>query len=198
MANVKETVQFMNEPYDTYYMVNQPTEEGRSLGANCIHSIDGMIVREITRRCSYSVDKVLEIAGFLDAVVVGKHHQKDEDSKMVSRLWKHYEECGYLSTRILDHLHAHNVDLVDRKVIWELIESLPEKPFTVIAVHDCFRVLPNYGNDLREQYNRQLMLIAKSNLLQYLLSQICGRQLNIGKLDPNLWKDVMDTDYALS
>lgn len=198
MANVKETVQFMNEPYDTYYMVNQPTEEGRSLGANCIHSIDGMIVREITRRCSYSVDKVLEIAGFLDAVIVGKHHQKDEDSKMVSRLWKHYEECGYLSARILDHLQAHNVDLVDRKVIWELIESLPEKPFTVIAVHDCFRVLPNYGNDLREQYNRQLMLIAKSNLLQYLLSQICGRQLNIGKLDPNLWKDVMDTDYALS
>lgn len=63
---------------------------------------------------------------------------------------------------------------------------------------DCFRVLPNYGNDLREQYNRQLMLIAKSNLLQYLLSQIVGRQLSIGKLDPNLWQDIMDTDYALS
>lgn len=61
-----------------------------------------------------------------------------------------------------------------------------------------FRVLPNYGNDLREQYNRQLMLIAKSNLLGYLLSQITGRQLTIGKLDPNLWQDIMATDYALS
>ena len=198
MAQVKETIQFMNEPYDTYYMVNQPTEEGRSLGANCIHSIDGMIVREITRRCSYNIDRILEITGFLDAVIIGEHDHKDHDSKMVKKLWNHYEECGYLSARILDYLWAHNVCLVDRKVIWELIESLPEKPFTVIAVHDCFRVLPNYGNDLRKQYNQQLMLIAKSNLLQYLLSQIVGRQLNIGKLDPDLWKDIMNTDYALS
>lgn len=198
MAQVKEVVQFMNEPYDTFHMVNQPTEEGRSLGANCIHSLDGMIVREITRRCDYSVDRVLEIMGFLDAVIVGRHNHKDDDSQMVKTLWQHYQESGYLSARILDHLHAHNVDLVDRAAIWELIESLPEKPFKVIAVHDCFRVLPNYGNDLREQYNRQLMLIARSNLLQYLLSQIVGRQLSIGKLDANLWKDILTTDYALS
>lgn len=198
MAQMKETVHFMNQPYDTYYMVNQPTEEGRSLGANCIHSIDGMIVREITRRCSYDVDRILQITGFLDAVIVGQHDHKDNDSRMVKILWEHYKESNYLSARILDHLHAHNVSLVDRKVIWELIESLPERPFTVIAVHDCFRVLPNYGNDLREQYNQQLMLIAKSKLLQYLLSQITGKQLNIGKLDPNLWKDILETDYALS
>ena len=197
MTQVKEVVQFMNEPYDTFHMVNQPTEEGRSLGANCIHSLDGMIVREITRRCDYSVDRMLEIMGFLDAVIIGDVLY-DSDTYMVQTLWKHYQESGYLSARILDHLQAHNVNLVDRAVIWELIDSLPEKPFKVIAVHDCFRVLPNYGNDLREQYNRQLMLIAKSNLLQYLLSQIVGRQLSIGKLDPNLWQDIMDTDYALS
>ena len=197
MAQVKEVVQFMNEPYDTFHMVNQPTEEGRSLGANCIHSLDGMIVREITRRCDYSVDRVLEIMGFLDAEIEGDVIW-DDDARMVKELWRHYRESGYLSARILDHLHAHNVDLVDRAAIWELIESLPEKPFKVIAVHDCFRVLPNYGNDLREQYNRQLMLIARSNLLQYLLSQIVGRQLSIGKLDANLWKDIMLTDYALS
>lgn len=197
MTQVKEVVQFMNEPYDTFHMVNQPTKEGRSLGANCIHSLDGMIVREITRRCDYSVDRMLEIMGFLDAVIIGDVLY-DSDTYMVQTLWKHYQESGYLSARILDHLQTHNVNLVDRAVIWELIDSLPEKPFKVIAVHDCFRVLPNYGNDLREQYNRQLMLIAKSNLLQYLLSQIVGRQLSIGKLDPNLWQDVMDTDYALS
>ena len=197
MAQVKETVQFMNEPYDTYYMVNQPTEEGRSLGANCIHSIDGMIVREITRRCSYDPDQILRVTEALLSKKQGEGKNLHND-KMVAKLWNHYVECGYLSARILDYLDTSNIGLVDQKVIWELILSLPEKPFTIIAVHDCFRVLPNYGNDLRKQYNLQLMLIAKSNLLQYLLSQICGRQLNIGKLDPNLWKDVMDTDYALS
>lgn len=197
MAQVKEVVHFMNEPYDTFHMVNQPIEGGRSLGANCIHSIDGMIVREMTRRCDYNVDRILEIMGFLDAEIDGDV-RNNADTHMVQVLWQHYQESGYLSARILDHLQAHNVSLVDRSVIWELIESLPEKPFKIIVVHDCFRVLPNYGNDLRKQYNRQLMLIAKSNLLQYLLSQIIGRHLNIGKLDPNLWKDILTANYALS
>lgn len=61
-----------------------------------------------------------------------------------------------------------------------------------------FRVLPQYGNDLRLQYNRQLMLIAKSNLLQFLLSQIMGKEVKITKQDPDLWKDILDTNYSLS
>lgn len=196
MAQVKEVVQFMNEPYDTFHMVNRPTEEGRSLGANCIHSIDGMIVREMTRRCDYNVDTVLRVT---EALIQGGDDRADSrDGKMVVKLWDHYTECGFLSARILDYLTKDTIELVNKEVIWELIDSLPQRPFKIIAVHDCFRVLPNYGNDLREQYNRQLMLIAKSNLLGYLLSQITGRQLTIGKLDPNLWQDIMDTDYALS
>lgn len=198
MAQVKQVVQFMNEPYDTFHMVNQPTEEGRSLGANCIHSIDGMIVREITRRCNYNPDTVLKVTEALLNEEKGGLGMGRKDDEMVVTLWNHYKECGYLSARILDHLDLSNMGLVIKDVIWELINSLPERPFKVIAVHDCFRVLPNYGNDLREQYNRQLMLIAKSNLLQYLLSQITGRPLSIGKLDPSMWKDILTTDYALS
>lgn len=198
MAQVREVVHFLNEPCDTFHMVNQPTEEGRSLGANCIHSIDGMIVREITRRCDYNVDQVLKITEALcNEEAGGTGTNRVEDLKVIE-LWNHYADSGYLSARILDYLDLGNMGHVNKATIWELVNSLPEKPFKVIAVHDCFRVLPNYGNDLREQYNRQLMLIAKSNLLQYLLSQIVGRQLNIGKLDPNLWKDIMLTDYALS
>lgn len=198
MSQVKQTVQFMNKPYDTFHKVNQPEKEGRSLGANCIHSIDAMIVREIVRRCDYNVDQMLKV---LEAVV---HHEnggtglgRDEDI-MVDTIWTHYLSSGYLSARILDYLDLSNIGMVDKGVIHELINSLPEKPFKVLAVHDCFRVLPSYANDLREQYNRQLMLIAKSNLLQYLLSQIVGRSVQIGKLDPNLWQDIMATNYALS
>lgn len=198
MAQVKQTVQFMNEPYDTYHMVNQPTEEGRSLGANTIHSIDGMIVREITRRCDYNPIVILKVTEALLNQEEGGLGMDRKEDNMVETLWNHYKECGYLSARILDYLDLSNMGLVIKDVIWELIDSLPEKPFKVIAVHDCFRVLPNYGNDLREQYNLQLMLIAKSNLLQYLLSQITGRPLSIGKLDPSMWRDILDTDYALS
>lgn len=198
MAQVKEVVHFMNQPFDTFHKVNQPVKEGRSLGANCIHSVDAMIVREITRRCDYDIDQMLKVMEAAVSDSPGGLGSGRPDDKMVEILWKHYQESGYLSARILDHLDQGNIGMVDKQEILDLINSLPEKPFKVIAVHDCFRVLPNYGNDLREQYNRQLMLIAKSNLLQYLLSQIVGRKLTIGKLDPDMWKDIMAANYALS
>lgn len=197
MDSVKETVHFLNEPYDTFHTVNQPTAEGRSLGANTIHSLDGMIVREMARRCDFNPDNVLRVAVALTSDINGMTSRNDDD-KMVISLWNHYTESGYLSARILDHITVQNVGHVDAATIWELINSLPEKPFKVISVHDCFRCLPNYGNDLRAQYNNQLMLIAKSNLLQNLLSQIVGRPLNINQLDPTMWKDISQTNYALS
>lgn len=199
MDRVTETVQFLNEPVEVFYNVNAPTAEGRSLGANCIHSIDGMIVREMTRRCDYDMETVRNV----QRILFTEWERPEafcytENFVLTEKLWSHYQESGYLSARILEHIDEETVHLVDREVVLALLDSLPEKPFKVIAVHDCFRCLPNYGNDLREQYNRQLMLIAKSNLLQFLVSQILGRDVKLGKLDPDLWKDIMDSEYALS
>ena len=59
-------------------------------------------------------------------------------------------------------------------------------------------MLPHYGNDLRRQYNNLLAEIAKGNLLNTLLSEITGREINIPKVDPDMWKDVKVTNYALS
>jgi hypothetical protein len=198
MSQVKETVHFMNEPYDVFHAVNAPTEEGRSLGANTIHSIDGMIVREITRRCDYDPDVILRVAEALLSEEDGGISLSRPNDEMVVALWDRYQATRYLSARILEHLDSKNMGIVDKEIIWELINSLPDKPFKVISVHDCFRVLPSYGNDLRWQYNNQLMLIAKSNLLQDLLGQIVGRELKIGKLDSDMWKDISFTNYALS
>lgn len=61
-----------------------------------------------------------------------------------------------------------------------------------------FRCLPNYGNDLRKQYTNLLQLIGKSNLLQFLISQILKRKVAIGKLDEDMWKEIGDAEYALS
>lgn len=199
MSQVRERIHFLNQPVDVYYKVNAPMEEGRSLGANTIHSLDGMMVREITRRCDYQPSVIKEVQRIVFTCFDCPLYIEDnKDNRMVMTLWDHYTKSGYLSARILDHINEENIHLVDRGVIQELLDSLPVKPFKVISVHDCFRCLPNYANDLREQYNRQLMLIGKSNLLSYLLSQIMGKSVSIGKLDPNLWKDVMTSNYALS
>lgn len=195
-----DTVNFLNEPFDVMRKVNSPVKEGRSLSANAIHSLDGMVVREMARRCSYDQDKVTRVRELIEHE---SYHcpvvpNPCPDTQMVQILWDHYEASGYLSARILDHLRAWNWAIVMPNVIHELVDSLPAKPFDLITIHDCFRCLPNYGNDLRRQYNLQLQLIAKSELLSYLLSQIVGRDIKVGKLDPELHKDILETNYALS
>lgn len=202
MDRVSETVHFLNKGYETFQNVNQAMGEGRSLSANTVHSIDGMIVREMVRRCDYNATKVQDLRMYIDYLDAGYEltveFDDDYNADMVRTLWKHYEESGYLSARIIDHLNAHNLHLVQRSVITELLDSLPAEPFEVLTVHDCFRCLPNYGNDLREQYARQLMLIAKSKLLQFILCQILKRNVTIGKLDESLWADIANTEYSLS
>ena len=193
-------VNFMNEPFDVTYQVNRPTPQGRSLGANMVHSIDGMIIREISRRCNYDPTLVAQVRKIADFALhgAGGHRTTTDNDQLVLTLWNHYQESGYLSARILDHLELENFGHVDALDIIELIESLPQRPFKVVSVHDCFRCLPHYGNDLRLQYNLQLALIANSDLLQFLLSQIIGKPVVIGKLDHTLAADIINTNYALS
>ena len=88
--------------------------------------------------------------------------------------------------------------LVDIPVVQELIDSLPAKPFQVMTIHDCFRCLPSYGNDLRKQYNLQLALIAKSDILSHMLTSITGHPVPITKDDPNMWEGILTANYALS
>lgn len=198
MAQVKSTVHFLNEPFDVFYKVNAPISGGRSLGANTIHSLDGMIVREITRRCDHDPKKVAAIRAILDKGNTHGTSQTRERDAMVITLWRHFKDTGYLSARILDYLDKDNIGHVSPKVIGELLNSLPDKPFKVVSIHDCFRCLPHYANDLRKQYNLQLELIAKSELLTNLFCQLLGRQVKIGKLDPTLHRDIAQTNYALS
>lgn len=198
MDQVKETVHFLNQPFDVFYNVNMPTPEGRSLGANTIHSIDGMIVRELTRRCSFNPEQVTFLRELISQECDYPARVASDKDKLVVALWEHYNTTGFLSARILDVLNADNLGHVDRSVITDLLDSLPAKPFNVVSIHDCFRCLPTYANDLRYQYNLQLQMIAQSDLLGNLISQIIGKRVHIGKLDPNLYIEIIDSNYALS
>ena len=200
MQTVSEPVHFLNEPYDVFYKENLPTEGGRSLGANTIHSIDGMIVRELTRMCDYdprTIERVCKaLAEPLPQTRLGLNRRHND--KMVIFLREHATASGYLSARILDYLDDQNIGLVNHLAIHELLSSLPAKPFKVVSIHDCFRVLPHYGNDLRKQYNLQLEKIAQSDLLSSIVSQILNRPVKIGKMDDRLHKDIAQSNYALS
>lgn len=198
MGTIKEKVQFFNKPYEIVTKVNMPKENGRSLGANVTHSIDGFLVRELTRRCDYRPDQIARVMDIIWNSWDVVEPQDTVNNRMLETLWLHYLDSGYLSARILDYITKDNITYIDRSVILELIDSLPTKPFKVMSIHDCFRILSSYGNDLREQYNLQLMLIAKSNLLSFTLTQIMGKEIKVDKANPNMWKHIMDSNYTLS
>lgn len=187
-------IHFMNMPMEVRYAVNAPTDEGRSNGANMHHSIDGFLVREMRNRCSFDPDRIHHVAMALNHK--GRSVGRPQD-KMVLRLWELGQASGYLSTRILNYLDSMNMGHVDAEKIKEMIQTLPDKPFKMLTTHDCFRVLPTYGNDLRQQYNRVLHELAKSNMLNFIVSQIVGYQVSVPKRD-NIADDILNANYALS
>lgn len=195
---VNEQVLFLGEHFDVVTKVHGPTAEGRSLSANTTHSIDGMIVREIGRRCNYKPKQVANVYELLNNPTMWFEDAVDEASQLLIELLARYKESGYLSARIIECIHAGNAYLVPVADVINLLASLPAKPFEVFSIHDCFRCLPTYGNDLRHQYRLQLHLIAKSRMLSDLLSQLMGHAVDIEPLDSKLADEILESEYALS
>lgn len=140
MDSVRHRVHFLNEPYDIFIKEQRAIENGRALGANTIHSLDGMVVREMTRRCSHDAEKVKHLRDLIDTHLESPtdlvESNSPEDDKLVDVLWNHYVHSGFLSARILNVLNANNISKVDGLVVRELLDSLPKKPFEVISIHD--------------------------------------------------------------
>lgn len=134
------TVLFNGEHFDVGIKVNRPTQEGRSLSANTTHSIDGMIVREIGRRCNYNATMVQRVKELMEdeskwqePVLDGIN---DMETSLLIELLDRYKESGYLSARILECILPWNAHMVPRADVLELIDSLPAKPFEVFSIHD--------------------------------------------------------------
>lgn len=202
MGHEFEPIHFLERPYTVTTKVNKPVETGRSIGANLVHSIDGMVVREILRRCTYDVEQVMNARVICLDAMLSSHEGFNGDIKsknviMVKQLMSHYKDSGFLSARIIDHIDIHSIQYADLDALDALLSSLPKKPFPVLTIHDCFRVHPNYGNDLRRQYNQILYELAKSHLLTSLASQVVGNSITVTKYDLAA-SDVLQSNYALS
>ena len=194
MTSEVQSVNWLNEPVDVYLKANKGTKKGRSISPNLIHSIDGMIVREILARCNFKKETITKVINSLDSIEKGKNRDSD---KMVQTLWSHYKKSGFLSVRIINYLDKQNMGLVDPYEIAKLLKSMPEQPFQIMAIHDCFRCLPNYGNDLRIQYNIILSQIASSNLLSFIASQITGSFCPVNKFG-DISDKILKANYSLS
>lgn len=188
---------FDGSEFVTDVLVNAPCKTGKAYLANIIHSIDSLIVREMTALAMYNPFNIQRIKNMLAGKPV-LAPTNDKNQEMVSNMVRIAKESGFLSAHILDFLDASTIKMVDEEELQELLSLVPAKPFELLSVHDSFHVLPNYGNDLRRLYIANLAKIAKSNLLQFITNQMPIRKLTFKKIEPNMWKEVLNSEYALS
>lgn len=172
---VKVEFTFMEENYEITQKVHERPRFHKGLGPNLIHSMDGMVVREMYRRCMFSSAVVARVC---DSITSGANGTTGKNAEKVKELWAMYEESGFLSVRILDFLYEDTIGLVDTLVIAKMIQTLPTVPFEIMSVHDCFRAHPNNGNELRRQYNRIMCDIKNSNMLAFVASQVVGEDID--------------------
>lgn len=194
----KEMVEFTfdGEKYALPQKIDARPQFHKGLGPNLIHSVDGMVVREMFRRCMFNKDTIMTV---VDAITSEKQGSNtDERGLMVQELWENYLITGFLSARILDYIDVSNIGHTDPLIIAQLVQSLPEEPFDVVSVHDCFRSHPNYGNDLRRQYNLIMADINDSQLLTSLCSQVSKSNLPIRKLGTIAREDIVNANYMLA
>ncbi|AWY09372.1 RNA polymerase subunit 2 [Ruegeria phage vB_RpoP-V13] len=188
---------FLDKEYHVIQKVNERPRFHKGLGPNLIHSVDGMIVREMYRRCQFNPKKIERIIDML-ASENFTDVKENKLTDMVRTLWDHYQKSGFLSVRILDYLQPDNIKLVDVNTIEKLISTLPPKSFDLVCVHDCFRCHPNYGNDLRRQYNTILADINESKLLPFIAQQVTQQPITARKVGVIPRDVILNANYTLS
>ena len=193
---IKHQFNFRGTTYEVIQEIVSENPYGRAYSANTAHSLDSLAAREIVALAMYNPEQIVKIKSLLNQKKK-KTSLSLNDNKLVLTLVQLYKASGFLSARILDHINEDNIAIVPEEPLKELLDNIPEEPFEVICIHDSFRVLPKYGNDIRRLYILQLAKVARSNMLSFILSQLFKTEIKInkGNLD---WKEVLQSEYALS
>jgi hypothetical protein len=187
------------------YYTNEGSEKGLSNVANVIHSIDGFILREMTRRCNHhnsttvGVDKLLELELLARSLGEVLELTTNEDVQYYVDL---YEASGMASVVILPHLNAQTVSQLSDahlRALKALTNTMQAyTPFPLVTIHDSFAAHANNVNWVRHWYKEILAELADSVILDHVLSQIHGMSGHFAKLSNNLSEKIRASNYALS
>lgn len=110
---------------------------------------------------------------------------------------------GFVQTRVVRQrsgisLPAHVIHSIDAYIAREMVRKLDRKGIQMLPIHDCFYARPQHMGAVRQCYQKILMELADSDLLQNLCRQITGQKINIRKLSSRLSREIAKADYFLS
>lgn len=199
MGTIEHDIEFLERDYTVVQRINRPQEKGLSLGANVIHSIDGLVVREMARRCNYNPQKVERADYILRMNKNGIAAHRDQDFQLM-RLLTLFDMTGFFSLAVIEYLDEENAGHLQdahRAALAQVLMKLPMKPFPLVCVHDCFKFHANYGNDVRRQYMEILAELAESNTLSSVASDIAGRTITVKKISTRLPELIRESEYSI-
>ena len=186
---------------------NIGSEKGLSLIANCIHSVDGYVLRSMHRRCNYDRQVMEGAAVLLEAELIRRMlgGKQDEDlfdvTGKVGYYVEQYTRSNMPDVVIANHLDSISVQglsTVHLKAISRIVNQMLEyQPFALISIHDEFKSLCGNVNHVRQNYINILADLADSNLLSDILSQIHGKPGTYQKLSNNLPTLIRSSEYGL-
>jgi hypothetical protein len=192
---VEKSFTFLNQEHKIIVEENKYSDNYRSLCANIVHSIDAMIIREMVRRCNYNEEQILNILTLSPREHDGRERTKDVK---LNNLLMLQQETKFYSLEILEYIDEYNINLIDLDQLRSMIKTLPSEPFEILSIHDCIKCLPNYGNDVRQQYNNIMAEISTSNILQYIARTLTGNNKIVVDKIEDISNDIKNSEYALS
>jgi hypothetical protein len=171
----------------------------KSLWPNLIHSIDAFLAREMQTLCSYDPEKKKLIVDYLN----GKIKRKGSISRgllinnpELKEILEIAEDSGYYSAHIMDLVDEGNIHNVPREFLEDLIKVLPDKPFPITRIHDCFGAHPNHGPKVRELYRYCMFNLYNSNVLPFICAQL-GIKIPALPKSSRVAKAILEGEYAL-
>lgn len=137
---------------------NQPDDRNVALVADTTHSLDGFVVREMQGRMNYDPNRLLTVLG------ITKGCKVTDRTKMISI---------YEADKVLREMDKYTGNDNDLAILGEVIESVIYNPRApLITVHDEFKTLAPYCNQMRQYYINILAQMAESNIMQDILRQL--------------------------
>lgn len=165
----------------------------RSLGANITHSYDAYVLREIVRRCGITNAKALEILKQCDESC----HCIEEDA-LLERLERCTYETGIVSARWFYLLENYPVKLPEgiRNALERIANTLSNKSFELIVIHDAFGCTANHVNALRKTANQVFADLYAGDVAKYFGKKL-GIKLSPNKFDKDVYQAILDSDYLV-
>jgi hypothetical protein len=163
---------------------------------NAIHSIDGLVVRTMHRKCNYDPVMVNEAHAALTKALGGV---KTEAKGHVLYYKELYEASNLADVVILPYIRNDATALSNEhlEALLKLCEDmLMHKPFELVTIHDQFNASPSNVDHVRYHYKETVADLAKSNILDDIFSQLLKQKVKYQKLG-DISDLIRNSAYAL-